>query len=73
MTISMRQARLELLNRGLLDAVESHVATLSRAAQIEWEYLVEVRRDYPLVVELATLLNLSETDLDAFFESAKLI
>ena len=72
-TISMRQSRLELLNRGLLDAVESHVATLSKSAQIEWEYSVEVRRDYPLVVELATLLNLSESDLDDFFDSAKLI
>ena len=72
-TISMRQSRLELLNRGLLDAVESHVATLSKSAQIEWEYSVEVRRDYPLVVELGSLLGLSETDLDAFFESAKLI
>ena len=72
-TVTMRQARLELLNRGLLDAVESHVATLSKAAQIEWEYSVEVRRDYPLVVELGSLLGLSESDLDAFFESAKLV
>ena len=71
--VSMRQARLELLNRGLLDAVESHVATLSKAAQIEWEYSVEVRRDYPLVVELGILLGLSDADLDAFFESAKFI
>ncbi len=73
MIISMRQARLELLNCGLLDAVESHVATLSKAAQIEWEYSVEVRRDHPLVVELGILLGLSDADLDAFFESAKLI
>lgn len=69
-TVTMRQARLELLNRGLLDGVESSVATLSRAAQIEWEYSVEVRRDYPLVQELATLLNLSESDLDDFFSVA---
>ena len=73
LTISMRQSRLELLNRGLLDAVESHVATLSKSAQIEWEYSVEVRRDYPLVIELGSLLGLSETDLDDFFDSAKLI
>lgn len=72
-TVTMRQARLELLNRGLLDDVELHISTLSRAAQIEWEYSVEVRRDYPLVQELATLLNLSESDLDDFFDSAKLV
>ena len=71
--ITMRQARLCLLNRGLLDDVESHVATLSRAAQIEWEYSIEVKRDYPLVVELGNLLGLSETDLGAFFDDAKLI
>jgi len=72
-TATMRQARLCLLNRGLLDDVESHVVTLSRAAQIEWEYSVEVRRDYPLVIELGSLLGLNESDLDAFFDDAKLI
>jgi hypothetical protein len=71
--ITMRQARLCLLNRSLLDDVELAMSGMTKAAQIEWEYSVEVKRDYPLVVELGNLLGLSETDLDAFFDDAKLI
>ena len=72
-TISMRQARLGLLAKGLLDDVESHVATLSRAAQIEWEFSVEVKRNYPLVLELQQLLSLADDEIDLFFDEAKLI
>jgi hypothetical protein len=69
-TVTMRQARLCLLNRGLLDDVESHVATLSRAAQIEWEFSTVVKMDYLLVEQIKTLLNMTIDDLASFFSDA---
>ena len=72
-TVTMRQARLELLNRGLLDDVELAMSGMTKAAQIEWEYSVEVKRDYPLVLQIAGALNMTEVDMDLFFENAKLI
>lgn len=72
-TLTMRQARLGLLARELLDDVEAHVATMPKASQIEWEYATEVRLDYPLVLELAALLNMSEDEMTGFFEFAELL
>jgi hypothetical protein len=72
-SISMRQARLELLNRNLLDDVNVALSSLSQAAQIEWEYATEVRREHPLVAQLSVLLNMSESDMDSFFDAAKLL
>jgi hypothetical protein len=73
LSISMRQARLELLNRNLLDDVNTALSSLSQAAQIEWEYATEVRREHPLVAQLSALLNMSESDMDSFFDAAKLL
>lgn len=72
-TISMRQARLKLLEMGLLDDVELAMSGMTKAAQIEWEYSVEVKRDYPLVLQLAGALNMTESDMDNFFESAGIL
>ena len=70
MICSPAQGRLALLNAGLLDAVESWVATQSRAVQIEYASRTEWRRTWPLVVSAATALGLSDTDLDALFAAA---
>ena len=73
-SIPMRQARLGLLQAGLLGAVEAAIAALPEpkrsAAQIEWEYSNEVQRHNGFVSELAPLLGLSEPALDALFISA---
>ena len=77
-SITMRQARLALLNAGLLDDVDAALAAipdsaLRRAAQIEWEYAATVDRSSPWVSNLASALNLSESQLDHLFvEAAKL-
>ena len=68
--IAPRQARLALLNAGLLDAVEAYVATLPKAAQIEWEYANEIRRDHALLTQAASALGLTPEQVDALFESA---
>jgi hypothetical protein len=68
--ISMRQARLQLLVQNLLDDVDFAILAMSQAAQIEWEYATEVRRDNPLVLALQTALSMTDSDMDLFFELA---
>ena len=66
-SIDARRLRLALLQLDLLDTVEAAIATLGRAAQIEWEFATDIKENYPLVEALATELNL---DTDAIFTLA---
>lgn len=73
--VTMRQARLALLQAGLLSQVEAAIAAiedagLSQAVQIEWEYAAEVNREHPWVQSLATALGLTEKQLDDLFNLA---
>lgn len=74
MVVTMRQARLALLQAGLLQTVNDAVASMPGAAgedaRIEWEYSQEVQRDKQLVLALAPVLGLSEAQLDALFVAA---
>jgi hypothetical protein len=71
--VSMRQARLALLGAGLLDTVNAGIKTMPAAAQIEWEYAQEVRRDSPLVAALSAAFGWTAAQLDDLFtEGAKL-
>lgn len=69
--VTMRQARLALLQVGKLTMVDTAIAGLPEpdrtAAQIEWEYSQEVHRDRPFVAMLAPALGLTEEDLDDLF------
>jgi hypothetical protein len=65
--VSMRQARLALLQFGVLDLVESAVENGSRADQITWEYATEVNRGDSLVSNMAAALGLSSSQLDSLF------
>lgn len=66
-TISMAQAQLALLAAGHLDAVEAAVDGMAREAQITWRKANTVKRDDPLVVQMAGLLGLTDADVDALF------
>ena len=72
--VSMRQARLALLDAGLLATVNDAVAAMTgnpgEAARIEWEYATEVRRDSPLVDALSAALSLDAETLDSLFTTA---
>ena len=68
--VSMRQARLALLSAGLLDDANTAVAAAGQAAQIEWEFSNEVRRDNALIAALAGPLGLDDAALDALFVQA---
>lgn len=63
--VTMRQARLALLQEGLLDDVEALITTPEQ--RIWWDYSATVEKYNPLCQEIATALNL---DLTKLFELA---
>lgn len=73
-SVSMRQARLALLQAGKLSSVGAVIATLDdpqkSEAQIEWQYASAVERSSGLVATLGAALGFSEVDLDALFITA---
>jgi hypothetical protein len=72
--VTMRQARLALLQAGLLDSVNTAIAGMTgaqkAAAEIEWEYSNSLKRSQPLVAQLGAALGLNTTQLDALFLTA---
>ncbi len=72
--VSMRQARLALLELGYLPSVDAAIDSLPEpqksAAKIEWEYSQEVDRDWVLVKSLAPALGLDDAALDSLFALA---
>lgn len=69
-SVTMRQARLALLDAGLLETVDDTIATTGGAAQIEWEYAQIVERNSPIVQMITPLLGLTEGEIDALFVAA---
>ena len=70
--ITMRQARLQLLEVGLLDDVEALVSQ-DRKSQIEWEYANEVYRQSPLIESVKEAMSLTDEQIDSMFlEASKL-
>jgi hypothetical protein len=73
--VTMRQARLALLQSNLLSQVEAAIAAIEdagqrQAVQIEWEYAAEVDMTHPWVQSLASALGLTEVQLDDLFTLA---
>ena len=73
--VTTRQARLALLQAGLLSQIEAAIAGIEeagqrQAVQIEWEYAAEANREHPWVQALATALGLTEAQLDDLFTLA---
>jgi len=72
--VSMRQARLALLARGVLGQVDAAIESLSspdrEAARIEWDYSSVVARNSPLVVMMGAALGLDDDELDELFITA---
>ncbi|OGS90870.1 MAG: hypothetical protein A2Z95_06285 [Gallionellales bacterium GWA2_60_18] len=70
-TVTMRQARLAVLQSGLLATVNAAVANMpgaeGEAARIEWEFSATVERDRPLVQSLTAALGLTDAQLDDLF------
>lgn len=68
-SITMRQARLYLLNAKLLSQVDN-IVSQNEAWKIEWEYATDVVKNSPLVVALANQLDLSAEAIDTMFNEA---
>lgn len=72
--VSMRQARLAMLQAGILDDVETLIQQMpgeeGRAARIDWEYALDVKRDWPLIEALGAQLGMSGEQIDEMFIAA---
>ena len=72
--VTMRQARLALLQEGLLATIESAIQNgTDEAMKIEWEYATEVRRDWDSLVTLTESLGMTSTELDSLFTLASIL
>lgn len=66
--VSMRQARLALLQEDQLDAVEAMITT--REQHIWWDYSATVEKYNPLVTQIKTVLGWTDEYLTQLFELA---
>lgn len=75
--VSMRQARLALLNAGLLSQVQQLLDGLTgvegEAARIEWEFAGSVTRNSALIVSIGAQLSLTDAQIDDLFRAAAAI
>lgn len=73
-SISPRQARLALLQAGLLSQVDTAIASLEspakEQAQIEWEYATSIERSSEWINQLGGALGLDEAGIDDLFKTA---
>jgi hypothetical protein len=69
-SVSMVQARLQLLALGVYATVCAAISTMSEKAQIEWEFRGTVERGNALVAAMVGLLGWSEADTDNYFIAA---
>ena len=76
-SVTMRQARLQLMAMGLLTQVNTTIANMAGvqgdAARIAWEFSSMVERTNPLFTTMQTLLGLTEADVDRFFMEGALL
>lgn len=69
--VSMRQARLALLQLSLLNTIEDAITNgTDEAMKIEWEYATEVRRDWDSLISLSETLGMTSDQLDDLFQLA---
>lgn len=72
--VTMRQARLALLQAGLLAQVNTAITNMpgaaGDAARITWEFAGDVQRSDALLAQLAGALGLSDAQLDDLFRLA---
>lgn len=71
-SVSMRQARLVLLQQGILDDVEVAINSINdestrKAVQIEWEYALDIRRDWPALLMITQSMGITDEQLDQMF------
>lgn len=73
MVVSRFQARAALLENDLLASAESAIANSDAMTQLVWADAQEFRRNSPTVAAIASILSLSDEQLDDLFRQAKTI
>jgi hypothetical protein len=72
--VSMRQAKLALMQAGRLGAVEAAINSLPETqrteALINWTSATLIERNHPMVALIATAAGMSESDIDSLFSAA---
>ena len=73
--VTMRQARLALLQAGLLDDIETAInsiedETIRKSIQIEWEYAMDIRRDWQALKLVTQQMGMTDDQLDELFLTA---
>lgn len=75
--VTMRQARLALMQQGKLESVQASLDALPEPqksiAITEWEYAATVERKSPWVIQLGSALGLDEVGLDELFKAAAVL
>lgn len=72
-TISMRQARLQLITLGVYSIFLSALSQMGQSAQVEAEYAATVDRENPLTQAMIQLFQWSQEEADQYFiEASKL-
>lgn len=69
-SVTMRQARLALLQSGMLASVNAAVAAADETTKITWEFSGEVQRNNALVSTLAAALSMTDAQIDDLFRLA---
>jgi hypothetical protein len=69
-SVTPRQIRRALTAAGLRATVEAAVASADQATQDDWEFALEVRRDWPALNAMATQMNLTAEQVDNLFRAA---
>jgi hypothetical protein len=70
LSVTPRQARLALLQAGLLDQVQAAVDAAGGATKITWEYALEIKRTDPMITAIGSALNLTPEQIDNLFQLA---
>ena len=69
-TITMRQARLYLHQKGMLEQLDALISTLDETSQIEWQYASTVGINNPIVQLLRAEFELTEEQVQEMFDEA---
>ena len=70
-TLTPRQIRMQLTNSGLRQQVEDIVANSNDYALKDWwEYSLDYKRDNPILIDMATQLELTDEQIDDMFIQA---
>jgi hypothetical protein len=73
LSISPRQARLQLFKDGRLETVDYLISQQPKSVQLEWEYATSIERNNTLVIQLCTVMGMSIEDIDIMFQKASLL